>query len=47
MPVRPRHAGPRHAKLKDAKDPNMYRAVYGDLSVKDVAAKDLPLLVGP
>ena len=34
-------------KLKDAKDPNTYRVVYGDLSVKDVAAKDLPLPVGP
>ena len=34
-------------KLKDAKDANTYRVVYGDLSVKDVAAKDLPLPVGP
>ena len=34
-------------KLKDAKDPNTYRVVYGDLSVKDVAAKDLPLPVEP
>jgi hypothetical protein len=34
-------------KLKDAKDPNAYRVVYGDLSVKDVAAKDLPLPVEP
>ncbi len=32
-------------KLKDAKDPNMYRAVYGDLSVKDVAPEDSPLPV--
>jgi outer membrane lipoprotein-sorting protein len=34
-------------KLTDAKDPNTYRVVYGDLSVKDVAAKDLPLPVEP
>jgi hypothetical protein len=34
-------------KLKGAKNPNAYRVVYGDLSVKDVAAKDLPLPVGP
>jgi hypothetical protein len=34
-------------KLKDAKDANTYRVVYGDLSVKDMAAKDLPLPVGP
>lgn len=34
-------------KLKDAKDPNMYRVVYGDLSVTDVAARDLPLPVEP
>jgi hypothetical protein len=34
-------------KLKDAKDANTYRVVYGDLSVKDVAVKDLPLPVGP
>ena len=34
-------------KLKGAKDPKTYRAVYGDLSVKDVAAEDLPLPVGP
>jgi outer membrane lipoprotein-sorting protein len=34
-------------KLKDAKDPNLYRVLYGDLSVKDVVAKDLPLPVGP
>ncbi len=34
-------------KLKDAKDPKTYRVVYGDLSVKDVAAKDLPLPVEP
>ncbi len=33
-------------KLKAAKDPSMYRVVYGDLSVKDVPAKDLPLPVG-
>ena len=34
-------------KLKDAKYPNTYRVVYGDLSVKDVAAKNLPLPVEP
>lgn len=34
-------------KLKDAKEPNVYRVVYGDLSVKNVAAKDLPLPVEP
>jgi hypothetical protein len=34
-------------KLKNAKDPSTYRVVYGDLSVKDVAAKDLPLPVEP
>jgi hypothetical protein len=34
-------------RLKDSKDPDMYRVVYGDLSVKDVAAKDLPLPVDP
>ena len=34
-------------KLKDAKDPDTYRVVYGDLSVKDVAADDLPLPVEP
>jgi hypothetical protein len=34
-------------KLKDAKNPNTYRVVYGDLSVKDVAPEDLPLPVGP
>ena len=34
-------------KLKGAKNPNTYRVVYGDLSVKDVAAEDLPLPVGP
>ena len=34
-------------KLKDAKAPNTYRVVYGDLSVKDVASKDLPLPVEP
>ena len=34
-------------KLKGAKDPNTYRVVYGDLSVKDVAPKDLPLPVDP
>ena len=32
-------------KLKDAKNPESYRVVYGDLSVKDVAAEDLPLPV--
>jgi len=34
-------------KLKDAKDPNAYRVLYGDLTVKDVVAKDLPLPVEP
>ena len=34
-------------KLKDAKDAETYRVVYGDLSVKDVAPKDLPLPVQP
>ena len=34
-------------KLKAAKDQGTYRVVYGDLSVKDVAAKDLPLPVQP
>ena len=34
-------------KLKDAKNPNIYRVIYGDLSVKDVAAEALPLPVGP
>jgi hypothetical protein len=34
-------------KLKDAKAPNTYRVIYGDLSVKDVAAGDLPLPVEP
>jgi hypothetical protein len=34
-------------KLKGAKNPNTYRVVYGDLSVKDVAAEALPLPVGP
>ena len=34
-------------KLKDAKEPATYRVIYGDLSVKDVAAKDLPLPVEP
>jgi hypothetical protein len=34
-------------KLKDAKAPSTYRVVYGDLCVKDVAAKDLPLPVDP
>ena len=33
-------------RLKDANDPNAYRVVFGDLSVKDVAARDLPLPVG-
>ncbi len=32
-------------KLKGAKNPSLYRAVYGDLSVKDVAPEDLPLRV--
>ena len=34
-------------KLKNAKDPRTYRAVYGDLSVKDVAPEALPLPVDP
>ena len=34
-------------RLKDAKDPQMYRVVNGDLSAKDVAAEALPLPVGP
>ena len=34
-------------KLKDTEDPTTYRVLYGDLSVKDVAPKDLPLPVGP
>jgi hypothetical protein len=34
-------------KLKGAQDPNTYRVVYGDLNVKDVAPKDLPLPVDP
>ena len=34
-------------KLKGAKDPNTCRAVYGDLSVKDVAPEALPLPVAP
>jgi hypothetical protein len=34
-------------KLNKPNDPNTYRVVYGDLSVKDVAAKDLPLPVEP
>ena len=34
-------------RLKDAKDPSIYRVIYGNLSVKDVAAKDLPLPVDP
>jgi hypothetical protein len=34
-------------KLKGAKSPSTYRVVYGDLSVKDVAPKDLPLPVQP
>jgi len=34
-------------KLKDAKDPNTFRVVYGDLTVKDVAPQDLPLPVEP
>jgi hypothetical protein len=33
-------------KLKDGKEAETYRVVYGDLSVKDVAPKDLPLPVG-
>jgi hypothetical protein len=32
-------------KLKAASDPNTYRVVYGDLSVKDVKSDDLPLPV--
>jgi hypothetical protein len=34
-------------RLKNAKDPKTYRVVYGDLSIKDVAAEDLPLPVDP
>jgi hypothetical protein len=34
-------------RLKDAKNPGTYRVVYGDLSVKNVDAKDLPLPVDP
>ncbi len=34
-------------KLKDAKDQKTYRAVYGDLSVKDVLPEELPLPVEP
>ncbi len=34
-------------RLKDAKTPHTYRVVYGDLSVKNVAAKDLPLPIDP
>ncbi len=32
-------------KLRDAKDPNTFRVVYGDLTVKDIAPQDLPLPV--
>ncbi len=32
-------------KMKGANNPNAYRVVYGDLSVKDVAPEDLPLPV--
>ena len=31
-------------KLKDS---DTYRAVYGDLSVKDIGADELPLIVEP
>jgi hypothetical protein len=34
-------------KLKDAKNPDTYRVVYGDLSVKDVPPEELPLKVEP
>ena len=34
-------------RLRDAKAPNTYRVVYGDLSVKDVMASDLPLPINP
>jgi hypothetical protein len=34
-------------KLKDAKDPNTYRVLFGNLTVKDVAPVDLPLPVEP
>jgi hypothetical protein len=34
-------------KLKGAKDPTTYRVLYGDLNVKDVAPKDLPLPIEP
>lgn len=34
-------------KLKNAKDTTIYRVLYGDLSVKDVAPKDLPISVEP
>jgi hypothetical protein len=30
-----------------AKDPNAYRVVYGDLSVKDISPEKLPLPVEP
>jgi len=42
-----RNAFVRWYKLKNVNDPRLYRVVYGDLSVKDVAAGDLPLPVGP
>ncbi len=34
-------------KLKDAKAPTTYRVVYGDLSIKDLRAEELPLPVDP
>ncbi len=34
-------------KLQDAEDPNTFRVVYGDLTVKDIAPQDLPLPVEP
>jgi outer membrane lipoprotein-sorting protein len=34
-------------KLKNAENPNVYRVIYGDLSVKDVAPEALPLPVQP
>ena len=34
-------------QLKSTGNPKTYRVVYGDLSIKDVAAEDLPLPVRP
>jgi hypothetical protein len=34
-------------QLKDGGSPNIYRVLYGDLSIKDVAPEDLPLPVKP